>query len=321
MIARTALGAAQLAAGDRETAERNLVAGAHVAERAFLPCARHACSARLAVLWAGRGELGHAERVAQEALRAPTCTGRCGADRRAAAYLALATVSFERDRLAEADRYLDLATNQSQRDPFVAAGVATTRIAVHRARADIAAAYDTLRAARRDRGAIATAYLRERLTVAEAELRIGCGDTAMARALLQPMLDTVGEPPSGPRHRAGAVIHAGRRPPCRGQGAAGLVRHRRRSAGAAAGRRTPGGRGRASRCRPPPCRQHPGACAGTGRARRVPPAVHPRRAARAPPARQSSRRRHRTMVVGARSRWIPAPSAPPLPARRRWWSR
>ncbi|WP_203903992.1 LuxR C-terminal-related transcriptional regulator [Virgisporangium aliadipatigenens] len=194
-IARTALGAAQLAAGDRGAAERNLVAGAHVADRAFLPCARHACSARLAVLWAGRGELGHAERVAQEVLRAPTCTGRCGADRRAAAYLALATVSFERDRLVDADRYLDLAANQPQHDPFVAAGVATTRIAVHHARADLAAAYDTLRAARRDREAIATAYLRERLTVAEAELRIGCGDTAMARALLQPMLDAVREPP------------------------------------------------------------------------------------------------------------------------------
>jgi LuxR family maltose regulon positive regulatory protein len=195
VIARTALGAAQLAAGDRETAERNLVAGAHAAERAFLPCARHACSARLAVLWAGRGELGHAERVAQEALRAPTCTRRCGADRRAAAYLALATVNFERDRFAEADRYLDLATNQPQRDPFVAAGGATARIAVHHARADVAAAYDTLRAARRDRGAMATAYLCERLTVAEAELRIGCGDTAAARALLQPVLDTVREPP------------------------------------------------------------------------------------------------------------------------------
>ncbi|GAA0904027.1 LuxR family transcriptional regulator [Virgisporangium aurantiacum] len=194
VVARTALGAAQLATGDRETAERNLVAGAHVAERAFLPCARHACSARLAVLWAGRGELGRAERVAREGLRAPTCTGRCGADRRAAAYLALATVSFERDRLAEADCYLDLATNQPQRDPFVAAGVATTRIAIHHARSDIAAAYATLRAARRDRDAIATTYLCERLTVAEAELRIGCGETAMARALLQPMLDTVREP-------------------------------------------------------------------------------------------------------------------------------
>jgi LuxR family maltose regulon positive regulatory protein len=195
VIARTALGTAQLAAGDRETAERNLVAGAHVSERAFLPCARQLCSARLAVLWAGRGELSHAERVAQEALRAPTCTGRCGADRRAAAYLALATVNFERDRLAAADRYLDLATNQPQRDPLVATGAAITRIAIHRARADITAAYDTLRAARHDRWATATAYLRERLTVAEAELRIGCGDTATARTLLQPIIDTVREPP------------------------------------------------------------------------------------------------------------------------------
>ncbi|MEA2207289.1 MAG: LuxR family transcriptional regulator, maltose regulon positive regulatory protein, partial [Blastocatellia bacterium] len=196
--ALASLGAAQLASGDLVSAERSLSAGLDAAELARLPCVRLSCGARLAVAQAGLGALGQAERAARAALRAPPCRGRCGELCGGYAYLALAVVHYEWDRLSDAGRYLDLAAAccRGAADPFVITGIAIVRTSVLQAQGDLHAAYNALRVAHRDPTTATTRYLCDGLTIAEANVRICAGDTAAARALLTPMLDGATAPPA-----------------------------------------------------------------------------------------------------------------------------
>jgi LuxR family transcriptional regulator, maltose regulon positive regulatory protein len=197
-VALTALGSAQLGRGDFGAAAASLAGGLDAAEHAGLACARLFCSARLAWVWAARGELRRAHDAARAALQAPPCPAGCGADSRAYAYLALAVAHCEWDRLDEAARYLDLAegSGRTGADPLVQVEIATARSGLCRASDDLSGAYDVLRAARLDLNGSATRYATGRLALAEAEVRVGWGDTATVRTLVAPMLGDANPPPT-----------------------------------------------------------------------------------------------------------------------------
>jgi LuxR family maltose regulon positive regulatory protein len=190
-VAFTARGAAHLNEGDLAAAADALGAGLAAAERAGLPCAQLLCAGRLALLRALRGELRSADSSARAALALPPCAGRCRLVGSAYAYLALAFVRYEWDRLDDAERYLDLAAAavDSVVEPILTAGIAVVRAGVLRVRGELAAGYQVLVAARRDLGANPSAYLRDWLTAAEADLRTHYGDTDTAREVLSPLLE------------------------------------------------------------------------------------------------------------------------------------
>ncbi|MGC9668413.1 LuxR C-terminal-related transcriptional regulator [Planosporangium sp. 12N6] len=190
-IAYTARGSAHLNDGDLAAAAEALDAGLAAAETAGLSCARLLCAGTLALLRALRGELRAADSAARAALALPPCTGRCRLTGSAYAYLALALVRYEWDRLDDAERYLDLASAAAAHggEPILTTVTATTRAGVLRTRGELAAGYEVLAAARRDLGADPSRYLREWLTTAEADLRSQYGDTDTAREVLAPLLD------------------------------------------------------------------------------------------------------------------------------------
>nr|WP_240942428.1 LuxR C-terminal-related transcriptional regulator [Planosporangium thailandense] len=196
-VAYTALGAAHLNEGDLTAAGDALRAGLTAAEQAALPCAQLLCAGRLAVVLALRGALRAADEAARAALALPPCTGRCRLVGSAYAYLALALVRYEWDRLDDAARYLELAagTGDPVTEPILGVGIAAVRAGVLRARGELAAGYETLVAARRDLRADAPRYLRDWLTASEADLRACYGDTETARDLLIPLIEDRGRTP------------------------------------------------------------------------------------------------------------------------------
>ncbi|XVQ08139.1 LuxR C-terminal-related transcriptional regulator [Spirillospora sp. CA-255316] len=180
-----ALGWARLADGDLGAAKRALAGALTAAERAGAEDARPRILSRLAAVLALRGELRDAAQAARTALRLAPCRP---ADPEAAhAYLALALVHHERDRIDDAGRYLDLATlprGCPGEQPLIAL-TALVRAWVQLACCDLPHAHETLRAVRRDLGAWAPPrHLAHLLAAAEADLRIAHGDTGTAAALL-----------------------------------------------------------------------------------------------------------------------------------------
>jgi LuxR family maltose regulon positive regulatory protein len=190
-IAFTARGGAHLNDGDLAAAADALGAGHAAAEEAGLPCAQLLCAGKLALLRGLRGELRSADSSARAALALPPCAGRCRLIGGAYAYLALALVRYEWDRLDDAERYLELAagTGDPVAEPILTAGIAIARAGVLRARGELAAGYEVLVSARRDLGANASPFLREWLTATEADLRTYYGDTDTARDVLIPLLE------------------------------------------------------------------------------------------------------------------------------------
>jgi LuxR family maltose regulon positive regulatory protein len=189
-IAFTARGAAHLNDGDLAAAADTLGAGCAAAEQVGLPCAHLLCAGKLALLRALRGELRSADSSARAALALPPCAGRCRPVGSAYAYLALALVRYEWDRLDEAERYLELAgTGDGVAEPILTVGIAVARAGVLRAGGELAAGYEVLVSARRDLGANASPFLREWLTATEADLRTYYGDTDTARDVLTPLLE------------------------------------------------------------------------------------------------------------------------------------
>ncbi|HEV7898438.1 MAG TPA: LuxR C-terminal-related transcriptional regulator [Planosporangium sp.] len=190
-IAFTARGAAHLNEGDLAAAADALGAGLAAAERAGLLCAQLLCAGKLALLRALRGELRSADSSARGALALPPCAGRCRLVSSAYAYLALAFVRYEWDRLDDAERYLELASGAADpvAEPILTAGTAIARAGVLRARGELAAGYEVLVSARRDLGTDPPRYLRDWLTATEADLRTYYGDTDTAREVLTPLLE------------------------------------------------------------------------------------------------------------------------------------
>ena len=106
-----ALGVAQLDSGDLDAAQAALTRGQWYADQVTSGCALVVCASRLALLHAVRGELSSVDAAARTALRT-TCGNVCPPVNHAHAYLALAIVHFEEDRVDEAMRYADLARDQ-----------------------------------------------------------------------------------------------------------------------------------------------------------------------------------------------------------------
>jgi LuxR family maltose regulon positive regulatory protein len=189
-VARTAQGSTLFSAGDLTAAADALGDGLAAAEQAGLACPQLECTAKLALLYAIRGGLRRAEKTARTALTLPPCNGRCRLVSSGHAYLSLALVHFHRDRLDEAERYLELAAASGDPlvEPMLPAGIALTRVGLLQTRGELAAGYEILVSARDDLGPRLSPYLRDHLTVAEADLRISYGDTDTARDLLTPLL-------------------------------------------------------------------------------------------------------------------------------------
>lgn len=191
-VARAALGAAQLSAGDLASAEAALTGGLSDAEAAALSRATLVCASRLAFVRAVRGELRAAERTAHAALalpqcRAPSCLADC-----AYAYLALAVVTIERDQLGDAEANLTLAARSAEQpaEAPLAALVAVVRAQLLQDRGELTGSYQALRGGRSHLADGARArYLTHWAAAVEADLRTAHGDVDTARSLLLPLLE------------------------------------------------------------------------------------------------------------------------------------
>lgn len=186
-MALSALGAARLGTGDIEAAEEDLTRGLAAAQRAGMSCLRLACAGRLALLRAMRGELGHADHTAEHALGIAVGDCRCP-PHGAHAYLARAIVRYQRGRLDETQRHLELAARScgTACDPLLPALIAIVRARVLQAQGDPAHGFEVLLAGRRRFGDRQPShFLQHWFAAAEADLRTSCGDTATARGLLE----------------------------------------------------------------------------------------------------------------------------------------
>ena len=213
-IALTAVGTARLAEGALAAAQGALAEAQARADRAATPpptpashpdlsCPRLAGAGPLAFARALRGELRAAQHAARTALGGHTCAASAHC---AYAYLALAVVDIEWDRLAEAEA--NLARIGDPGDPLLCAWVALVRARLLGERGEVAAGQEALRAARQPPGDWRpTRYLADCFAVAEAELRIRAGDTQTARRLL-PALPATQAGPAEPAEPAGAVCLA-----------------------------------------------------------------------------------------------------------------
>lgn len=194
-IALTALGTAELTAGNLEEAGSALRAGLAHAEAAGLSCPRLVCASTLAFVQAVRGELRAAARTAQAALAMPPCAGQSRAVHRGFAYLALAMVDIQWDRLDRARSELDFATGACEpgSEPALAGSIAVVTAQLLREQGDLAKGYEALSAGRRDLAERPPSPFLERwYAVVEADLRTAHGDTETVRRLLAPAAD--GEP-------------------------------------------------------------------------------------------------------------------------------
>jgi LuxR family maltose regulon positive regulatory protein len=191
-ISLTAVGTAELMAGELPAAEAALRDGLARAERAAVSCARRVCAGSLALVRAIRGQLHSAARTAESALAMSPCPGQSRPLHRAHAYLALAVVDTEWDCLDDAESNVNLAAHlcDPTSDPALAATIAIVRAQLLRERGDLTGGYEALRAVRRDLcDWRPSRHLQQWFTAAEADLRTAHGDTATVRKLLAPLLD------------------------------------------------------------------------------------------------------------------------------------
>jgi LuxR family maltose regulon positive regulatory protein len=190
-IALCALGVLQLSLGQFDAAEETLSNGLVAAEQAGLACQKLLCIAHLARLHAIGGDLQLAERTAQAALSMAACPHRCERVANAHAYLALASVSYQRDHLDDAQRYVELSAHSCAgvADQQLVLGLGMLRTRLLQARGDLVGAYQALLGCRREvMGRYPSSYLEHCLAATEADLRTGHGDTSGARELLEPLL-------------------------------------------------------------------------------------------------------------------------------------
>ncbi|RKR87520.1 LuxR family maltose regulon positive regulatory protein [Micromonospora pisi] len=191
-IARTAAGAAQLGAGDLVAAETELAGALADAERAGLARTVLACTSRLALVRAVRGELTVAERDARSAVATTGDPAGSAPVDHGHAYLALAVVALHRDRPADAEANLALAGSRvdQAREPAVAALAALVRAQLTRDRGDLPASYQLLLTGRAHLADQPRARrLAHWLLAAEADLCTAHGDLARSRELLLAPLD------------------------------------------------------------------------------------------------------------------------------------
>jgi len=179
------VGAAALWAGHLDRAELHLREGLAVAVRAGLSSQQFACQNQLALVYAMRGELDEALRWGTKAVEMAAEQSWSSSMEAASGHLALAWVSYYRDDLGDASRYLDQAAASSGVgwQPLTLV-VAILRARLQRVRGDIAGSLDTVAAARRDlAGWRAPLYLWRWLVLTEAELRSAAGHSQSASAI------------------------------------------------------------------------------------------------------------------------------------------
>jgi LuxR family maltose regulon positive regulatory protein len=179
------VGAAALWAGHLDRAELHLREGLAVAVGAGLASQQFACLNQLALVYGMRGELAEALRWGTKAVEMATEQSWSSSMQAAGGYLALAWVSYYRDDLGDASRYLDQAAALSGVgwQPMTLV-VAILRARLQRARGDIAGSLDTVAAVRRDlAGWRAPLHLWRWLVLTEAELRSAAGHSQSASAI------------------------------------------------------------------------------------------------------------------------------------------
>jgi LuxR family transcriptional regulator, maltose regulon positive regulatory protein len=201
------VGAAALWAGHLDRAELYLREGLAVAVRAGLASPQFACLNQLALVYALRGELDEALRWGTNAVEMAAEQSWSSSMQAAGGYLALAWVSYYRDDLGEASRYLDQAAALSGVgwQPMTLV-VAILRARLQRARGDIAGSLDTVAAVRRDlAGWRAPLYLWRWLVLTEAELRSAAGHSQSASAIRRSLEER--GPLSGGEAMALARVH------------------------------------------------------------------------------------------------------------------
>lgn len=190
-LALSALGTVHQLIGDVDTAEQALRSGLSAAQYAGLTSQMWLCAAHLAVLHAMRGELRTAERIAHAVLSGAPLPQSPPAPA-SHAYLAMASVCYQRDQLDEAERYLDLAARAGGRipEPLFVGAARIYRALILQARGDVTRADQVLRASHRNLAEPhPSTYLRHWLVATEADLKTCRGDTAGARTLLAPLVD------------------------------------------------------------------------------------------------------------------------------------
>ncbi|MER7456327.1 LuxR C-terminal-related transcriptional regulator [Micromonospora sp. NPDC126480] len=181
-VAGTALGLADLGAGELRGAERYLGTALAAARTGGRTRIELAGASRLALLYAVRGELRAAEALAREALALPPCQGWACRTDCGYAYLALGVVALHRDQPEEAEANLALA-EPAGGEPDAGAVLALCRAYLLRDAGDLAPGHRLLVAARERLGG-RPGELDRWLRAAEADLRGARGDLDSARDLL-----------------------------------------------------------------------------------------------------------------------------------------
>jgi LuxR family transcriptional regulator, maltose regulon positive regulatory protein len=187
-IALQALGTAEMVNGQLTAAEATLREGHECAVAAGMPCAGVTSLSRLSFVLAMRGELGAAERTASEALEQPPCPGQTEPIHCAFAYLALAAVDLQRDRLDDSQSNLEAAVGlfDAKTDPALAPTLIVVRAQLLTELGDWAQAREALLAGYR--AAVPprrSSHLGHLLAAAEAELLTARGDPVSARNVLR----------------------------------------------------------------------------------------------------------------------------------------
>jgi LuxR family maltose regulon positive regulatory protein len=193
-IALTALGSARLGICDIDAAEDALSSGLAAADRAGLAAQTSFCAGQLAVARALRGELQLALDTAQAGLATVPPPDQGQPVRSSYPLLAIASVCYQRDQLADAEHHLGLAGHSwdARSEPFLIVATAILRSLLLQARGDLAHAYQVLLDARRGLGnRTPSSYLEHWLAATETDLRTLHGDTDAARGLVTPLLDEV----------------------------------------------------------------------------------------------------------------------------------
>ncbi|MFF5297158.1 LuxR C-terminal-related transcriptional regulator [Paractinoplanes globisporus] len=194
-LALLSLGAAKLHLGQSTEARRYLGEAQTLARRRDLDHVQISATSYLAASYAALGHLHDAVRTAREALELGSRLGLGQLTDLSWSRLALAEAHFQWDRLDDAWCCADAALDSSGGDRLIqlTGTILQTRIRVATGR--LTEAHDALRAAYHESGtADLPAPARRALTLAEAELRLACGDPAAARQCLTSWSDTEPSP-------------------------------------------------------------------------------------------------------------------------------
>ena len=192
-VALLNLGAAELWSGNLDSAEGHLGQAADLAEHAGLGLLQLDGLSLLALLHVARGRLHAAHRTGRAATHLASTHGWSGHHHAGGAHLALASVSLDWDDLDAANRHIAAALISCATAPWrpVMLGVAIVRAWLCQARGDPAVGHAVLEATRQELtgwNPSPPSWMRDWVTVTEAELHTIAGDTDSAEAMLHSLV-------------------------------------------------------------------------------------------------------------------------------------